>query len=522
MSFVEKTNSFARNKIVMAIMSALSFLAPLMYYAFRFGWVFVDVALFNGFCMTLLWLMIVNVILGLFLDISILYGDKFKKLNFEDKKWFSILSLLHIILTALATIIWIVFMIVAGSESMGVGFKFLAESAPLFILIYGGLALIIFFPRIANFKIKAILGGIVAIAMLFGVIFSIFPSYVYRINSHPIVIDNGDAYSIVFSTNDFGTGYVEYVYEGKEYKVYDENNGRLNGNSCIHTISVPYEHLDGNTYKVGSTRVIDELSYGGRMGAERVSEEYKFTTPKGKEEQSYLMISDWHTQIGKAKKAIEYAGEYDAVLMLGDAAPGLNFEEDVVRNIVQFGGEITKGQMPIIFARGNHETRGRYAGMLADDLGMDKYYFTVDMGAYTFLVLDSGEDKEDSHPEYGGMVNYEQYRKDMIDWLEKVEIDDGDKVITLVHSMTVAIEEDLQARAYKRLEELNSHYVFSGHTHEVGLVESLGKDIVTYEDGGFNYNKYVASKITLRPDDVDIKAWDNKGNLVFDNEHKAK
>ncbi|MDE7336619.1 MAG: metallophosphoesterase, partial [Clostridia bacterium] len=506
----------------MAVMSALSFLAPLMYFAFRFGWVYVDVALFTGFCMTLFWLMVINVVLGLFMDISLLYGPKYKKICFADKKWFSVLIVLHIVLTILFTVIWIVFMIVSGSESIGVGIKFLAEALPLFVLIYGGLSLMIFFPRIAKCKAKAILGGIIAFVMLFGLIFSVFPCYVYKINSHPIVIDNGKDYSIVFSTNDYGTGYVEYVYDGKEYKVYDENNGRLNGNSCIHTINVPYEHLDGNTYRVGSKRVIDELSYGGRTGAERVSEEYKFTSPKGKDEQSYLMISDWHTQIGKAKKAISFAGEYDGVLMLGDSSPGLNFEEEVVRNIVQFGGEITKGEMPIIFARGNHETRGRYAGMLADDLGMDKYYFTVDTGDYTFLVLDSGEDKEDGHAEYGGMVNYEQYRKDMIDWLEKVEIDEGDKVITLVHSMTVAIEEDLQARAYRRLEELNSHYVISGHTHEVGLVESLGKDMITYEDGGFNRNRFVASKITLRQDDVDIKAWDNKGNLVFDNEHKVK
>ena len=258
------------------------------------------------------------------------------------------------------------------------------------------------------------------------------------------------------------------------------------------------------------------------MGAERVSEEYKFTSPKGNEEQSYLMISDWHTKIGKANNAIMCAGDFDGVLMLGDSSPGLNFQEEVIRNIIEFGGEITKGQMPIIFARGNHETRGRYAGKLADDLGMDKFYFTVDTGDYTFLVLDSGEDKVDSHPEYGGMVNYEQYRKDMIDWLEKVEIDNSDKVITLVHSMEIAIEEDLQTRAYRRLEELNSQFVFSGHTHESGLVESIGKGMITYEDGGYNHNRFVATKITLRPDTVDIKAWDDKGNIVFDNGHKSK
>lgn len=307
--------------------------------------------------------------------------------------------------------------------------------------------------------------------------------------------------------------------QGEKYKVYDENNGRLNGDSCIHTISVPYEHLENNTYKVGSTRVIDELSYGGRMGAEKVSGEYKFSSIKGNAEQSYLMISDWHTHISKAKKAIECVGEYGGVIMLGDSSPGLNFEDEVITNIIKFGGDLTKGSMPIIFARGNHETRGPYAGKLADDFGMDKYYFTVDTGDYTFLILDSGEDKIDTHPEYGGMVNYEQYRKDMVDWLENVNIDNGDEVITIVHSRTIAIEEELSTRAYNRLNQLGVKYVFSGHTHICGLADSLCEGIINYEDGGYNNGKYIASKITLRGDIIDIRAWDNKGNLVFDNEH---
>lgn len=519
MKFEEKINAFSRNKISMSIISILSFFAPLIYYSFRFGWIFVDISLFNGFCMTLFWLMIINAILGLFVNVGILYNVTYKGNRINDEKWFFAIHITHIILTFIFTVICIVFMATAGGESISVGFRFLAEALPIFILIYGGLVLLIFFPSMSNRKARAVLSGIIALSMLFAVVFSIFPCYIYKINSHPIIIDNGEEYSIVFSTNDYGTGYVEYTYEGKEYKVYDENNGRLNGNSCIHTISVPYEHLENNTYRIGSKRVIDELSYGGRVGAEKVSEEYKFTSVKGKEEQNYLMISDWHTHLDKAKKAIANVGEYDGVIMLGDSSPGLNFEEEVVRNIVQFGGEITKGSMPIIFARGNHETRGRYACMLADDLGMDKYYFTVDTGNYTFLILDSGEDKVDDHPEYGEMVNYEQYRKEMIDWLENVKIDEGDTVITIVHSMTIAIENDLQTRAYKRLEELNSNYVFSGHTHECRLVESVGNNIITYEDGGYNNGVYVASKITLRPTGLDIRAWDNKGNLVFDNEH---
>lgn len=523
MTLKEKLNSYSRNGITLAVLSCLSVLAPVLMYAYRFGWVFVDIVLFQGFCMTVFWLMIFNAILGLFLDACILYPVQTKGERWSKAKWFFPLLIAHIVLDFLFTVVWIVFLAVSGAESVSVGGRFLSEILPFVVMTYGGMVLLFFFPKIKEGKMKIILTAVLTLLLFFGIVFSVFPGYVYKINSHPMIIDNGEAYSVVFSTNDYGTGYVEYTYQGQKYKVYDENNGRLNGDSCIHTVTVPYEHLENNAYRVGSQRVIDELSYGGRLGKEQVSQEYSFSSPKGKDTQEYLMISDWHTYLKSAKKAVSYAGDYSGVIMLGDPAPGLNFEEEVITNIIQFGGELTKGRMPVVYVRGNHETRGKYASKLADALGMERYYYTLDTGDYTFLVLDSGEDKKDDHPEYGGMDNYEQYRKSMVEWLENVEIDANDKVITVVHSKNIAIEKDLRDRAYRRLEELGVKYVFSGHTHACRLAESLGENIITYEDGGHNGNRYVASKITIHSDSdtVDIQAWDDKGNLVFDNEHQS-
>lgn len=51
------------------------------------------------------------------------------------------------------------------------------------------------------------------------------------------VIDTGEDYGVVFTTSDFGMRYVEYSYNGKDYKVYDQNSGRLNTDSLIHSIN---------------------------------------------------------------------------------------------------------------------------------------------------------------------------------------------------------------------------------------------------------------------------------------------
>ncbi len=521
MTLREKATKFMFHGVTLGVLSALSVLAPLVYYSFRFGWVYVDQAVFDGFCLTLFCLMMINALLGAAIDVCKIYHIECRNIRLLETKWVLAAAIVHGALTCLFAIVALVFVAVAGAESASVGFRFIGESLPAFAAAYGAVVLALFLPKVANRKLRAAVAAITVFVTVVAILGAVFPCTPYRILSHPIVIDNGRDYSVVFATNDIGTGYIEYTYDGTQYKVYDENNGRLNGDSCIHTIRVPYEHLEDNAYRVGTRRVIDELSYGGRTGAERVSDEYRFASMKGDAEQNYLMISDWHTHTRKAKKAIDCVGAYGGVIMLGDSSPGLNFEEEVSAYIVEFGGEITQGRMPIVFARGNHETRGPYAGKLADDLGMDKYYYTVDTGDYTFLVLDSGEDKQDDHPEYGGMVDYAQYRRQMVEWLERAPIDRSDRIVALVHSSEIAIEEDLRDRAYRRLTELGVQYVFSGHTHLCGVTESYAAGMITYEDGGFDADRFIASKIVLRGDAVDIQAWNDKGQLVFDNAHRS-
>lgn len=104
---------------------------------------------------------------------------------------------------------------------------------------------------------KRIAAASTALAVISGIfIFSVFPIGSYKITSEPVVINTGTDYSVVFSTSHKGTGFIEYSYEGKDYKVYDNNAGRLNTDSKIHSINIPYEHLQNNSYKIGSVRVI--------------------------------------------------------------------------------------------------------------------------------------------------------------------------------------------------------------------------------------------------------------------------
>ena len=303
--------------------------------------------------------------------------------------------------------------------------------------------------------------------------FGIYPPVHYEFLAAPMVIDDGEGYSVVFATSAPGTGYIEYTYEGEEYRVYDASAGKIRGDSSIHHIRVPYEHLNDNDYRVGSMRVFEVYGYGGRNGRTITSATYTFTPVSG-EEQDYLCISDWHIRTDRAHDAVKHAGDYDAVLYLGDAAASLEFEEEAAEYIVKFGGELSGGEKPVVYLRGNHETRGAYASSLTGALGMEKLYYEVKMGGYRFIVLDSGEDKNDDHPEYGSLADYEAYREEMADWLDTLE-PDGSKTIVLCHSPSVALveggyvergEDELRDRIFAKLSELGASVLISGHLHE--------------------------------------------------------
>ena len=348
-----------------------------------------------------------------------------------------------------------------------------------------------------------------------------------------------DEYSVVFATSAPGTGYIEYDYNGEHYKIYDAEGGKIEGGSMIHSITVPREHLDGNSYKVGSMRVFEVYGYGGRNGRTIESETYHFKGVSG-EEQTYLCVSDWHVRLARMKETISHAGEYDAVLLMGDAAPALQYEDEAAHYIVKFGGDVSGGEKPVIYLRGNHETRGAYASELPGALGLNEFYGEVRMGDYRIIVLDSGEDKVDSHPEYGSLSDYGAYRVAMVEWLESLE-NDGSKTIVLSHSPSICLdsEEELRDRAYAAIERIGGSLVISGHLHE--LYFNNGSEIVNevyrftgddyeddatynaygvpvYVDGGFIHKAgdFVASTVTLNANGIALKAVNLEGDVLLE------
>ncbi len=493
------------------IFSVLSACTAFVLYAFRLNYIYIDTAVFNGLSATLLGLNIFSAVLLFGLFILKAYEVRCKGVPVHTTKAFRIFTKLGIILTCVLCIYVIGNLCSAGTEFLAILQSNLKAGILPFAAILCILLLLWGYPLIKSKKLQRAISLIIAVAIILVSVSTLLPCTPYKFLSDPMVIDNGTSYAVVFATSDTGSGFVEYTYQGESYKAYDETAGWIKGSSKIHTVQIPKEHLNGNTYHVGSVRILEERSYGSKSGKTILSKDYTFTAPN-KETQTYLTISDWHLRLEKAYAAIGYVGAYDGVILLGDAVPGLSYEDDVVKNIVVFGGNVSKGTMPVIYVRGNHETRGGYAAKLPDYLGMDSFYYTTTYGDYNFLILDSGEDKKDSHPEYGGMVNYGEYRKDMVSWLGTLPQSDK-KTITLVHDSDICIEDDLRAAAQTELKRLNATNILSGHYHICEFKQENGFNI--YTDGGHKKGTYIASKLTLGKGGYRLEAWNNSGEQVF-------
>ncbi len=516
----EKTN-LRKKALTPCIFLALQVIAAILFYAGRASWVFVNITVgFEHFTYVLLWVMIANALsLGALSAVS-LYSKKIP----EKKPYKFCLGITGFICIFASVYALVNAIIVMFDEMRHSYLLYLKESfVPAFLLIAVPFLAILWFKLPCKAK-RVTSAAAVTIALLTG-LFSLVPLTPYKITSQPMVIDSGEDYSVVFSTNDEGTGYIEYTFRGKEYRRYDAIGGKKRTDSKIHSISVPYEHLKNNTYKVGSVRVIESYSYGSRLGGEAVSEEYTLKVNDSANQQ-WLVISDWHTMLDTAYDAIDYMGDFDSVILLGDATPGVDHEEQVIRNIVQFGGEVTKGEKPVLYVRGNHETRGDYASKLTSALGLDEFYYTSDVGPYSFIILDSGEDKDDNHPEYGGTTDYNTYRADMIDWLGGVK-PANDRIITLCHSWHISdVEPELSDKGWQELSRIGTRLMISGHYHQCRLLgegderekEIFSKypDIAGYLDGGKSGKDFIATKMTLSSAGIDMLSINNYGETILE------
>lgn len=302
-----------------------------------------------------------------------------------------------------------------------------------------------------------------------------------------------DEYQIVFSTSDSAVAWVEIG--GENY--YDLYAGSMRSADKVHKVTVPQTVLDeAKGYTVCAQQMIYRGPFGGYKG-ETISQSYDFRPVDPSDGIQHVALSDVHEAVEAATAAATTRNNTDFVILIGDLVSMVETEQDAqLANELAHG--ITGGEIPVIYARGNHEIKGEYSEVLYKYVGSknQEYYYWVTLGSDVFsVVLDIGEDHEDDWWEYYGTAQFELYRDSQVEMLEEI-LSEGDYEnyryrmgichIPVNYVGSKGYFEEFNKEVTSLLNQLDVDIALSGHKHVMwpmlpGMVEPYVNP--TYSEG---------------------------------------
>ena len=222
------------------------------------------------------------------------------------------------------------------------------------------------------------------------------------------------------------------------------------------------------------------------------------------------------------KKSLEYfTDEYDMLIMLGDIVSDFGNKQRFTEHVLYDAAFISKGEIPIVYTRGNHETRGEYAAQLLQyfPTNTGELYYTFDFGGLSAIVLDTGEDKEDSHAEYSGLVDFASYRERQYNWITSLNKEDFDGKYKIVFSHMPNIDDHFGVNWMTPLKELGFTLIVGGHHHKSKIYE---KEITAFDACGKYSGGWAATSITLENGEIHLLTINTEGETLLDETLKAE
>ena len=352
------------------------------------------------------------------------------------------------------------------------------------------------------------------------IVTSIFIGYSYKINYFTydsVVYAVEDKYQIVFSTNDNSLAWVEI--NGVEYD--DLYSGSMKSNDLVHKIEVNQEILDNaKTYTIFAQQIIYRGPFGAYKG-KTISKTHSFRPVDTSDGISYYAMSDVHGCYNGAVNSANSIDNLDFLVLMGDQISMVEYASNAnYANKLAYA--VTKGEIPTIYLRGNHEIKGNYAEELYKYVGSknEKYYYTFKLSNIYGIVLDLGEDHDDDWWEYYDSSRFNSYRDEQTnflnDILNKKEYENYDYKMCLCHIPIPMVNYRKNHETYKNewtslLNQVGLDIFLSGHQHtltdfEPGLIEPKttltynkyykGKEGVTYSGylTDFNFQGFMVSR----------------------------
>ncbi len=309
--------------------------------------------------------------------------------------------------------------------------------------------------------------------------------------------------TVVWTSTDRCMGWVEVApddgtsFYAEERPRYDEDFMGRHVVSAVHHVRItglkPGTSYRYRIYQQG----VDDSGHNpvpsGYISASNVYSQKPYairTMDAEKENCTFTMVNDIHGRDSMMLALTKGLKEQkpDFVVFNGDMVSFMGSVEDIETGFMTRATETFATDVPLVYVRGNHETRGpgfsEYLNLFPTPTNTP--YFTFRQGPVAFVVLDSGEDKPDSDIEYGGTAAYDAYREQMAEWLKEAvkseEFRSASVKIALLHipfdkGVGWYGNNELKRLLLPTLNEAGIDVMLCGHTHrysyrDVGSVDN--------------------------------------------------
>ena len=408
----------------------------------------------------------------------------------KHKKWpritltalLSILTAASVVVVIMGAIDYLYFILPKFLLSLGVS------------LAIAAFALLVFFPARSSGKAATALKYA---AVILVIVVCVFSGYGVTLGSYftyePVVYAVEDTYQIVFSTNHSATAWVEI--DGERY--YDLYAGSMKSQDTVHKVTVPQEKLDNaKHYSIHAEKMIYRGPFGGFKG-EEISKSYDFRPVNSADGLVYYTITDAHHARTGAVNAALSVENLDFLVILGDSVGMTEYEENAqFTNLMAH--DVTKGQIPVVYARGNHEIKGDYAEELYKYVGSkdQSFYYWFTLSDVFGITLDLGEDHDAGWWEYYGTDQFALYHEEQTEFLrelvEEKPYEDYSYTLVACHIPIQFVNsrkdhEEVKATWTELLNQIQPDLAVYGHQHDLyPFLE--GQETMYNEKGKLVYN----------------------------------
>ncbi|MGL1889981.1 MAG: metallophosphoesterase [Spirochaetaceae bacterium] len=520
-----------KNRVFFSIIALIAMINSAIYWSIRPIWIYIDQELgsfmgFNNFWTT--FIMVIFILISLYSQISLLISMNYSVV--KSRKKLILNKTIVILFNAIFMGLNIYLVTMLGSEKQ-VLIRNLLALIPGIVITASVLFFIIFFPKLNisnNIKVRVLVASIFIISL-----------YYIFVDSGSVQITSGpyfqyvddDNFAVLWTTNKRSTGWVEYGPDEEQLSIkYMSNNGFKQANSKTHKVLLPITS-DGLILRVGS-RYIKNIFQNNVVYGNSVYSNFILTEDSRNDENiSFYILSDVHEREDIYKKYLG-DGDYNFLVLNGDIISSIDSEEIIIDEMLKPITEYSKGFKPFYFVRGNHETRGVLARQLPNYLALPggRYYYTFKYGPIFAIVLDAGEDKPDTHIEYGGLVDFKGYRKEETQWLKEVaesdEYKNAEYKIVFNHvplNMYRELQDGSELKSTEKqwvdlLNSMDIDVAFSGHTHSSDLIEPEEEynHFPIIVGGGYvdAHSGFEGLKVEVNGGYMNIKYIDEEGNTL--------